>query len=81
VPNFRQTGSALKRKSTGLPRTARGPETVAAVRTSIEQSPRRSAPKHADALRLSDRGVRRILLRSQDAPRIGMTCMYMLQCL
>jgi hypothetical protein len=27
VLNFRQTGSALKRKSTGRPRTATGPET------------------------------------------------------
>jgi hypothetical protein len=52
VSNFRQTGSALKRKSTtGRPRTATGPETVTAVRASIEQSARRSARKLADALR------------------------------
>jgi hypothetical protein len=63
VSNFRQTGSILKRKSTGRPRTATGPENVAAVRASIEQSPRRSARKHADALGLSDRSVRRILHR------------------
>jgi transposase len=63
VSNFRQTGSALKRKSPGRPRTATGPEAVAAVRASIERSPRRSARKHADALRLSDRSVRRILHR------------------
>lgn len=61
VSNFRQTSSALKRKSTGRPRTATGLENVAAVRTSIEQSPRRSARKHAAALHLSDRSVRRIL--------------------
>jgi hypothetical protein len=36
---------------------------VTAVRASIEQSPRRSARKHADALRLSDLSVRRILHR------------------
>ncbi|VVC31562.1 Protein of unknown function DUF4817 [Cinara cedri] len=31
VSNFRQTSSALKRKSTGRPRTATGPENVATV--------------------------------------------------
>jgi len=36
---------------------------VAAVRASILKSPRRSARKHAAALRLSDRSVRRILHR------------------
>jgi hypothetical protein len=36
---------------------------VAAVKASIEQSPRRSARKYADSLRLSDRSVRRILHR------------------
>lgn len=63
VSTFRQTGSALKKKSTGRPRTATGPENVAAVRASIEQSPQRSARKHATALQLSDRSVRRILHR------------------
>jgi len=60
VSNFRQTSSALKRKSTGRPRTATRLENVAAVRTSIE---RRSARKHAAALHLSDRSVWRILLQ------------------
>jgi hypothetical protein len=63
VSNFRQRGSALKRKSTGRPQTATGPENVAAVRASIEQSLRPSARKHPDALRLSDRSMRRILPR------------------
>jgi len=36
---------------------------VAVVRASIQNSPRRSARKHAAALRLSDRSVRRILHR------------------
>lgn len=36
---------------------------MATVRASIEQSPRRSSRKHAAALRLSDRSVRRILHR------------------
>ncbi|XP_014776286.1 uncharacterized protein LOC106873445 [Octopus bimaculoides] len=61
VSNFRASGSALKRKSTGRPRTARTPENVAAVRASIQQSPRHSASKRAAALRLSDRSLRRIL--------------------
>jgi hypothetical protein len=63
VSNFRQTVSALKKKCTGRPRTTTGPETVAVVRASIEQSPRRSVRKHVDALRLSDRSIRRILHR------------------
>jgi len=61
VSNFRQTGSALKQTSPGRPRTATGPENVAVVRASIQKSPRRSAQKHAAALRLSDRSVGRIL--------------------
>jgi len=61
ISNFRQTSSAPKRKSTGRPRTATGPKNVAAVRTSNEQSPWRSARKHAAALHLSDSSVRRIL--------------------
>jgi len=63
VSNFRQTGSALKQSSPGRPRTATGPENVAVVRASIQKSPRCSARKHAAALRLSDRSVRRILHR------------------
>jgi hypothetical protein len=39
VSNFRQTGSTLKRKSPGRPRTATGSENVAVMRASIEQSP------------------------------------------
>ena len=61
VNNFRATGSALKRKSTGRPRTARTPENVAVVRASVQQSPRRSILKRAQVLRLSERSLRRIL--------------------
>ena len=61
VSNFRATGSALKRKSTSRPRSARTPENIAAVRESVQRSPSRSAVKHAALLRLSDRTVRRIL--------------------
>ena len=64
VSNFRATGSALKKKSPGRPRTVTTPENVARVRASIQQSPKRSALKHAAALGLSDRSVRRILHRN-----------------
>lgn len=61
VKNFRATGSALKRKPPGRSRSVRTPTNVLAVKESILQSPSRSARRHASALRLSDRTVRRIL--------------------
>lgn len=61
VQNLRATGSALPRKPLGRPRSVRTPENIAVVRASVEQSPSRSARKHAAALRMSDRSVRRIL--------------------
>jgi len=61
VSNMRATGSTLKRKPPGRPRSVRTPENVQTVRASIEQSPRRSSRKHAAALRISDRSVRRML--------------------
>ena len=61
VSNMRATGSTLKRKPPGRPRSVRTPENVQTVRASIEQSPRRSARKHAAALGISDRSVRRML--------------------
>ena len=61
VLNMRATGSALKRKPPGRPRSVRMPENVQMVRASIEQSPRHSARKHATALGISDRSVRRML--------------------
>ena len=42
VSNFRATGSALKRKSTGRPRSVWTPENVAAVREAVERFPSRS---------------------------------------
>ena len=63
MSKFRQTCSALKKNSAGSPRTATGLDNVAAVRAAIERSPRRSARKHAIALQLSERSVRRILHR------------------
>jgi hypothetical protein len=63
MSNFRATGSALKKKPPGRPLTITSPENVARVRASIQKFPRRSAVKHAAALGLSDRSVKRILHR------------------
>lgn len=61
VDNFNETGSTEDKKRSGRPLTARTPENVEAVRNSFLKSPHRSAKKHASALGLSDRSVRRIL--------------------
>ena len=61
VSNMRATGSTLKQKPPGQPQSIRLPENVQTVRASIKQSPRRSARKHAAALGISDRSVRRML--------------------
>jgi len=51
----------MKKKQGGPAQTVRTPENIEAVRNALEQSPRRSAVRHAQALRLSDTTVRRIL--------------------
>jgi hypothetical protein len=51
----------MKRKSPGRCRTIRTPENAEAVRASIQQSPKRSIRKHALALGISSRSLRRIL--------------------
>ena len=58
--NFLTTASATKKHGVSK-RTVRTPENVEAVRNAVDQSPRRSAVRHAQALRLSDTTVRRIL--------------------
>jgi len=60
VTTFRQTANATRRR-TGVPRPIRSPENIEAVKASMLRSPRRSARKHASALGLSNRSVRRIL--------------------
>lgn len=60
VNTFRESGSVAKTGAGGH-QTARTPENVERVRESFVRSPRRSARKHAAALGLSDRTVRRIL--------------------
>jgi len=57
VHNFRTMASATK-KHVVSKRTVRTPENVEAVRNAVDQSPRRSAVRHAQALRLSDTTVR-----------------------
>ena len=61
VHNFRTTSSAVGVKRRGSSKWKRTPENIARVRTSIEQSPTRSARKHSAALRISERTMRRIL--------------------
>ena len=61
VANFRATGSTLKRKSIGRPRTARTLANVDAVNASIQQSPKRSLRKHALSLAISKSSMCRIL--------------------
>ena len=61
ISHLRATGSTLKRKSPGRPRTIRTPENVEAVRASIQKSPNPSARKLAMALEKSSRSLRRIL--------------------
>lgn len=60
VSNFRTNGELIK-KGGGRPRSVRNPQNIDAVRRSVQQSPKRSAIKHARALHISDRSVRRIL--------------------
>lgn len=60
VENFRTTGNVIK-KGPGRQKTVTTPENVEAVRQSILRSPRRSARKHAAALGISNRSMRRIL--------------------
>ena len=61
ISNLWANGSTLKRKSPGRPRTVKTPENVEAVRASPEQSPKHSTRKHAMALGISSRSLRRIL--------------------
>jgi len=61
IKNFEETGSDLKKKPIGRPRSARTPQNIEAVRVSVLRSPRRSVRKIAAAVRLSRECVRRIL--------------------
>jgi hypothetical protein len=61
ISNLQAAGSTLKRKSPGKPQTIRMSENMEAVRASNQQSPKRSARKHAIALEISSQSLRRIL--------------------
>lgn len=61
VRKLETTGSSLKKKSPGPRRTVRTPETIQAVNAAMQQSPQRSARRHAVSLGLSRRTMGRIL--------------------
>ena len=61
VRQLEATGSTLRTDTHGRRRSIRTPENVERVRAAVVQSPRRSARRHAVALGISDRSVRRIL--------------------
>lgn len=60
VSTFRVSGN-VEKKHKGPAKSVRTAENIEAVRQSFVRSPRRSARKHAAALGISDRTVRRIL--------------------
>ena len=61
VRQLEATGSTLRRDTHGRRRSIRTPENVERVRAAVIQSPRRSARRHAVALGISSRSLRRIL--------------------
>lgn len=61
IQNFRLSSSASKKKPPGHVRSVRTPENIDRVRVAVTRSPHRSARRHAIALGLSNRSVRRIL--------------------
>ncbi len=61
VKNFSQTATTTKQKPPGQSKMVRTPEKKNHIRTSRQQSPRRSAGKHAQTLGISRRSFGRIL--------------------
>ena len=61
VRQWREEGSVMCKKPPGRPPSVRTPDNIARVLASVSRSPRRSAHKHAQALRTSDRSIQRIL--------------------
>ena len=61
IRQWHEEGSVTCKKPPGWPSSVRTPDIIARVLVSIGRSPRRSARKNAQALRVSDRSVRRIL--------------------
>ena len=61
VRQWREEGSVACKKPLGRPSSVRTPDNIARVLASVSRSPRRSARKRAQALRMSDRSVRHTL--------------------
>ena len=61
VRQWREEGSVTCKQPPGRPSSVLTPDNIVRVLVSVSRSPRRSARKHAQALRMSDRSVRRIL--------------------
>ena len=61
IYKFQTSGSVARKARVKTPNKVRTPENIGAVKQSVNQSPVRSARKHALALGLSSRTVRRIL--------------------
>ena len=59
--HFRATASSLKEKSPARPRSQWTPARVEEARQALIRSPRRSAVRHALALRMSPRSLQRII--------------------
>ena len=61
VRQWREECSVTCKKPPGRPSSVCTPDNIARVLASVSRSPKRSAPKHDQALRMSDWSVRRIL--------------------
>jgi len=61
VRQWREEGSVTRNKPPGRPSSVRTPDNIARELASVSRSPGRSARNYAQALRMSDMSVRRIL--------------------
>ena len=61
VRQWHEEGSVTCKKPPGRLSSVRTPDNIAGVLASVSRSPRRSARKHAQALRMFHRSVQRIL--------------------
>jgi len=57
VRQWREEGSVTCKKPPGRPSSVRTPDNIVRLLASVSRSPKRSARKHAQALRMSDRSV------------------------
>ena len=61
IRQWREEGSVTCKNPPGRPSSVRTPDNIVRVLASVSHSPRQSARKHAQALRMSDRSVQHIL--------------------